>query len=158
MAPVDAAHFRQLLGRFATGVAVLATRDSSGGPVGMTVNTLTSVSLDPPLILVCVDRLHETHAALLTADHFVVSVLASDQEAISRRFATGDARFAGVGYQLTDRGVAVVDGALAHLECDVYERHPAGDHTVFFGRVVGGAVSERRPLLYYRSGYSSLSG
>lgn len=158
MASVDAAHFRQLLGRFATGVAVLATRDASGGPVGMTVNTLTSVSLDPPLVLVCVDRLHETHTALLTTDHFVVSVLASDQEAISRRFATGDARFDGVGYRLNDRGVPVLDGVLAHLECDVYERHLAGDHTVFFGRVVGGAVSERRPLLYYRGGYSSLSG
>ena len=158
MAPVDAAHFRQLLGRFATGVGVLATRDAAGSPVGMTVNSLTSVSLDPPLILVCVDRQHETHAALLDAEYFVVSMLASGQEAISRRFATGDARFDGIGYRLSDRGLAVLDGALAYLECEVYERHEAGDHTVFFGRVIGGDVTERSPLLYYRGGYSSLRG
>jgi len=124
----------------------------------MTINTLTSVSLDPPLILVCVDCQHDTHAALLTADHFVVSMLASDQEALSRRFASGDSRFDGVGYRLSDRGIAVLDGAVAYLECDVHEQVEAGDHTVFFGRVVGGDVTERRPLLYYRGGYTSLSG
>jgi len=158
MGSVDASRFRQLLGRFATGVAVLATRDRNDQPIGMTINTLTSVSLDPPLILVCVDRQHDTHTALLDADHFVVSILASDQEALSRRFAIGDSRFDGVGYRLSDRGVAMLDGAIAHLECDVNGRYEAGDHTVFFGRVVGGDVTERRPLLYYRGGYTSLNG
>lgn len=150
--------FRQLLGRFATGVTVLTTRASPGGePIGMTASSVASVSLDPPLVLVSVDRRHEMHAALEAASHFVLNVLAADQEALSRRFAADEPnRFGGVGFRPNKQGIAVLDGVLAHIECEKQAVVPAGDHTVFFGLVVGGSVTDRRPLLYYRGGYAGL--
>jgi flavin reductase (DIM6/NTAB) family NADH-FMN oxidoreductase RutF len=149
--------FRQLLGRFATGVTVLTTRTPGGDPIGMTASSVASVSLEPPLVLVSVDRHHQMHAALEGASHFVLNVLAADQEALSRRFAA-DApnRFDGVGFRPNKQAIAVLDGLLAHIECEKQAAIPAGDHTVFVGLVVGGSVSDRRPLLYYRGGYAGL--
>ncbi len=149
---------RQLLGRFATGVTVVTTRAPGGGePIGMTASSVASVSLDPPLLLVSVDRRHDMHAALEKASHFVLNVLAADQEALSRRFAA-DApnRFGGVGSHPNKQGLAVLDGVVAHIECEKQAAIPAGDHTVFVGLVVGGNVTDRRPLLYYRGGYAGL--
>jgi flavin reductase (DIM6/NTAB) family NADH-FMN oxidoreductase RutF len=152
--------FRQLLGRFATGVTVLTTRapgESGGEPIGMTASSVASVSLDPPLVLVSVDRRHDMHAALEQASHFVLNVLAADQEALSRRFAADEPnRFSGVGFHPNKQGIAVLDGVVAHIECEKQAAIPAGDHTVFVGLVVGGAVTDRRPLLYYRGGYAGL--
>lgn len=149
--------FRQLLGRFATGVTVLTTRTPAGEPIGMTASSVASVSLHPPLLLVSVDRRHEMHAAMEAASHFVLNVLAADQEALSRRFAADQMdRFDGVGYRPNKQGIAVLDGVLAHIECDKHSAVPAGDHTLFVGIVVGGSVTDRRPLLYYRGGYSGL--
>lgn len=159
MSGVDAAQFRQLLGRFATGVSVVTARRADGVPVGMTASSLASVSLDPPLLLVSVDRSNDMYAALQTAPHFAVNILAFDQEALSRAFAAvAPNRFDGVGYRESRRGVPLLDGALAHVECDKHSSVPAGDHTVFFGLVTGGTVTDRRPLLYYRGGYASLGG
>ena len=158
---VDAAHFRDLLGRFVTGVTVLTTRDPNGRPIGMTASSVASVSLDAPQLLVCVDRGHEMHAAMVAARHFALSVLAADQEALSRRFAAdageGD-RFDGAAYRESEQGLPVLDGVLAHIKCEKINAVPAGDHTVFIGLVVGGSVTERRPLLYYRGGYAGLGG
>ncbi|MGH7613600.1 MAG: flavin reductase family protein [Gemmatimonadales bacterium] len=157
MSGVGAAQFRQLLGCFATGVSVLTARAVDGRPVGMTASSLASVSLDPPLLLVSVDRANEMHHALEAAPHFVVNVLAADQEALSRAFAADDAnRFDGVGYRESRHGVPLLDGALAYIECVRHAAVPGGDHTVFFGLVTGGAVTDRRPLLYYRGGYANL--
>ncbi len=154
---VEPALFRQLLGRFATGVTVLTTRSTGGEPVGMTASSVASVSLDPPLVLVSVDRGHEMHAALAAAPHFVLNVLAADQEALSRRFAADEPnRFMGVGFHPNKQGIAVLDGVLAHIECEKQTAIPAGDHSVFIGLVVGGTVTEGRPLLYYRGGYAGL--
>ncbi|MGH7673517.1 MAG: flavin reductase family protein [Gemmatimonadales bacterium] len=151
--------FRQLLGRFATGVTVLTTRTPAGDPIGMTASSIASVSLDPPLLLVSVDRRHDMHAALDAAAHFVLNILAADQEALSRRFAADEPdRFGGVGYRPNKQGIAMLDGVLAHIECEKRTAVPAGDHTVYLGLVIGGAVTERRPLLYYRGGYASLHG
>lgn len=151
--------FRQLLGRFATGVTVLTTRTLTGDPIGMTASSVASVSLDPPLVLVSVDRRHDMHAALDAASYFVLNILAADQEALSRRFAADEPdRFGGVGYRPNKQGIAVLDGVLAHIECEKRTAVPAGDHTVYLGLVIGGAVTERRPLLYYRGGYASLHG
>ena len=155
---VEPALFRQMLGRFATGVTVLTTRSPRGGPIGMTANSLSSVSLQPPLVLVAVERIHDMHGAMEAATHFIFNVLAEDQEALSRRFAAADVppgRFDGVGYTESKHGIAVLDGVLAHIECEKHATVPAGDHTVFIGLVTGGAVSERRPLLYYRGGYGA---
>lgn len=149
--------FRQLLGRFATGVAVLTARDAAGEPAGMTVNSIASVSLDPPLLLVCIERAAAAHDALVAAEHFAVNVLAEDQEELSRRFAGPEqARFDGVGYVEGSGGVPLLDGTVARIECERDAVHPGGDHSILVGRVVGGTSSEDRPLLYYRGGYGAL--
>jgi len=151
---VEPALFRQLLGRFATGVTVLTTRTPGGEPIGMTASSVASVSLDPPLVLVSVDRRHDMHAALDAASQFVLNILAADQEAVSRRFAADEPnRFSGVGFHLNKQGIAVLDGVLAHVECEKQTAIAGGDHTVFIGLVLGGNVTDRRPLLYYRGGY-----
>lgn len=159
MPGADPALFRQLLGRFATGVTVVTTRDPAGRPIGMTASSVASVSLQPPLVLVSVDQANDMHPALHAAPRFVLNVLAADQEAISRRFAAEHPdRFEGLGYRETKHGIPVLDGVVASIECDKHAEAPGGDHTVFFGVVTGGSVSDRRPLLYYRGGYTGLAG
>jgi flavin reductase (DIM6/NTAB) family NADH-FMN oxidoreductase RutF len=159
MPGADPAQFRQLLGRFATGVTVLTTRDPAGRPVGMTASSVASVSLEPPLVLVSVDQKNDMYPALRAARRFVLNVLAAGQEAVSRRFAEDHPnRFDGIGYRETDHGIPVLEGVLASIECEKQSEAPGGDHTVFFGLVTGGAVSDRRPLLYYRGGYVGLGG
>src|SRR5213593_3966607 len=99
------------------------------------------------------------HGALKTAQRFVLNVLAADQEAISRRFAADHPnRFDGVGYSETKHRIPVLEGVLASIECEKQAEAPGGDHTVFFGLVTGGTVSDRGPLLYYRGGYAGLGG
>ncbi len=159
MPGVDPAQFRQLLGRFATGVTILTTRDARGRPIGMTASAVASVSLEPPLLLVAVSHENDMHAALQAAAHFILNVLAADQEAISRRFAADDLdRFDGIGYRESRHGLPVLDGVLASVECDKHGEVPGGDHTVFFGLVTAGSVTDRSPLLYYRGGYTGLRG
>lgn len=154
---VDAARFRTLLGRFPTGVTVLTTKDAKGGPRGMTASAVAAASLDPPLVLVCVDERAELHPLLKQRVPFVLNVLAADQEALSRRFAAeeGD-RFAGVPFRTTAAGLPLLVGVVAHIECEWHSSFRAGDHTVFVGMVTGGATSDGRPLLHYRGGYGAL--
>jgi len=159
MTGVDAALFRQLLGRFATGVTVITTRNPAGEPEGMTASSVASVSLDPPLLLVSVDHKNVMDQALAHAPAFIVNVLAADQEALSRRFAELESnRFDGVAFHVGKHGLPVLDGVLAHIECAKHSVVDAGDHAVYIGLVTGGAVTDRRPLLYYRGGYANLSG
>lgn len=150
--------FRQLLGRFVTGVTVLTARDAVGNPVGMTASSLASVSLEPPLVSVCIELRASAHDTLVEAEHFVVNVLAEDQEELSRRFAQPQATqdFAGVGWLDGEVGVPRLQGAVAHIECAREATWPGGDHTILLGRVVSGAVGEGRPLVYYRGGYAGL--
>lgn len=151
---VDPAQFRELMGRFATGVTVLTVNGSGGRPLGMTASSLASVSLVPPLVSVCVDHQAELHDAIVAAPVFVVNILESGQEALSRRFADHHQdRFQGVGFHRSPEGLVLLDGALAHLECNRFAGYPAGDHTIIIGRVIGGSTGEGRPLLYYRGGY-----
>jgi flavin reductase (DIM6/NTAB) family NADH-FMN oxidoreductase RutF len=151
--------FRQLLGRFATGVTVLTTRDAAGRPVGMTASSLASVSLAPPLVSVCVDVSAEMHRVLSSSGDFVINVLAAGQQELSRRFAAqpAEGRFQGVAWHETAGGQIVLDGTLARIECERYADFPLGDHTLFVGRVTGGAVLDGEPLLYYRGRYGSLT-
>jgi 3-hydroxy-9,10-secoandrosta-1,3,5(10)-triene-9,17-dione monooxygenase reductase component len=150
--------FRQLLGRFATGVTVITARTTKGEPIGMTANSLSSVSLDPPLVLVSVETVHEMHTTLGGATHWVFNILSSEQEALSRRFAGAEPnRFLGVSYHENDRGIPVIEGTVAHIECEKHAVVPGGDHTIFIGLVVGGDATDKRPLLYYRGGYAGLS-
>jgi flavin reductase (DIM6/NTAB) family NADH-FMN oxidoreductase RutF len=145
------------MGRFATGVTVLTVNGPADRPLGMTASSLASVSLVPPLVSVCVDHEAELHDTILAAPVFVVNVLESRQEALSRRFADQhEDRFEGVGYHRSPEGLVLLDGALAHIECDRFASYPGGDHTIIIGRVIGGSTGDGRPLLYYRGGYGSL--
>ena len=154
---MDAAQFRQLLGRFASGVTVLTVVDSGGRPMGMTATSLASVSLDPPLISVCIDHEAELHDVILKSAEFVVNILSSNQETLARRFSDKhEDRFDGIGYHLSPEGLILLDGTLAHIICERAGEYPGGDHTILIGKVVGGATRSGRPLLYYRGGYAAL--
>jgi flavin reductase (DIM6/NTAB) family NADH-FMN oxidoreductase RutF len=155
---IDPDAFRSVLGRFASGITVLTTRDTKDRDVGMTVSAFCSVSLKPALVQVCVDRTASLYAALVSSSRYGVSILAAEQEALSRRFATADStrRFDGIGYQRGESGVVLLDDALAHLECRIVASHEAGDHTMFVGEVESATARSTRPLLYYRGGYAQL--
>jgi flavin reductase (DIM6/NTAB) family NADH-FMN oxidoreductase RutF len=155
---IDPDSFRSVLGRFASGITVVTTRDAEQRDVGMTVSAFCSVSLDPPLVQACVDRQASLYGALAQSTRFGVSILAAEQEALSRRFATADStrRFDGIGYRRGESGVVLLDDALAHLECRIVASHEAGDHTMFVGEVESATARIARPLLYYRGGYAQL--
>ena len=150
--------FRQLMGRFATGVTVLTTTDpADGAPRGMTASSVASVSLAPPLLSVCVEKEAVLHDLLIQSPTFAVNVLAEEQEELSRRFAGPQtASFDGVGYRTSERGLVLLEGAVAHIECRRVGAHAAGDHTILLGGVIGGAAHDARPLLYFRGGYAGL--
>lgn len=157
MLDVDAAQFRELCGRFATGVVVITALDADGQPAGMTANSFASVSLSPPLISINVEHAAEMHRVLAESPSFTINILESSQEALSRRFAEAHPhRFEGIGHHPGPRGLPALDGALATLECETIHTVPAGDHTILIARVVGGSIHEGRPLLYYRGGYRGL--
>jgi flavin reductase (DIM6/NTAB) family NADH-FMN oxidoreductase RutF len=126
--------------------------------LGRTVSAFCSVSLDPPLVQVCVDREASLLAAWLGSTRYGVSILAAEQEALSRRFATAEStrRFDGIGYRRGESGVVLLDDALAHLECRIVASHESGDHTMFVGEVESATARSTRPLLYYRGGYAQL--
>jgi flavin reductase (DIM6/NTAB) family NADH-FMN oxidoreductase RutF len=155
---IDPDSFRSVLGRFASGITVVTSLDPQGRDVGMTVSAFASASLQPPLISVCIGHAASMHGALHAARRFGVNILASDQEALSRRFAAVESshRFDGIGYERGDSGVVLLDDALAHLECVRVAQHEAGDHTLFIGEVERAVARDARPLLYYRGGYAQL--
>ena len=153
-ASIDSAYYRQVLGHFATGVTVV-TAVHQGMPVGLSVNSFTSVSLDPPLVAFCAARTSATWPHIREAGWFCVNILAEDQEAISRVFATrGADKFRGVGWHPSVSGAPVLSGVLAWIDCTIEEEHAAGDHFLVLGRVRELEVAnERRPLIFYRGGY-----
>jgi len=150
--------FRTALRSFAAGVTVVTTRDREGRPSGMTASAFTSVSLDPPLVLVCVDHTATAYPDFRAHGWFAVNVLRREQEALSRRFAeSGGEKFRGVPCHEGKTGLPLLDGALATLECRVVETHEAGDHTIFVGEVEAASVGGGRPLVYFHGGYHSLT-
>lgn len=154
---IDPDAFRSALGRFASGVTVLTTRDSAGHDFGMTVSAFCSASLVPPLVLACIDRAADSHDVLQGATHFGVSILAESQESLARRFSTvPSGRFDGIGYSRGESGVVLLDDAIGHLECRRMHRFEAGDHSIYVGEVERCEVRHERPLLYYRGGYAQL--
>jgi flavin reductase (DIM6/NTAB) family NADH-FMN oxidoreductase RutF len=151
--------FRRILGHFATGVTVVTTCDAESRPSGLTVSSFASLSLDPPLVLICVDHKSQTYPALRERGRFAVNVLNARQEALSRRFAsTRLDKFDGVAHRLSPLGLPLLDGALAHIECVTVATHVEGDHTIFVGRVERATVAGGEPLLYYRSQYTRIEG
>ena len=154
---MDSARFRQLLGRFATGVTVVTTRLADGRPAGMTVNSLASVSLEPPLLSACIAHAAELYQPLMAAPGFVVNILEASQEILARRFAGSHPdRFGGVGHRDSPGGLPILDGAIAWMECAPHATFPGGDHTILVGRLLHGATTDGAPLVYYRGGYTDL--
>jgi flavin reductase (DIM6/NTAB) family NADH-FMN oxidoreductase RutF len=156
---VDPRRLRAAMGHFATGVGVLTAADAAGRPFGTTANAISSLSLDPPLVLACLRRESETLAAVRETGRFAVNLLAAGQCELSDRFARRDfpGLWDGVAHRLPD-GVPVLDGALAAVECAVHEIADGGDHVIVIGRVldVEHPVEHVDPLVYYRGAYAEL--
>jgi flavin reductase (DIM6/NTAB) family NADH-FMN oxidoreductase RutF len=154
--PLDAARFRHTMGHLATGVTVVTVRTPQGG-LGMTASAVGSLSLEPPLLLVCVGHEATIHDTLLEADRFGVSVLAADQEALARRFADRSRqRLETAELELSPGGVPILRGALARIECRLHGHFPAGDHTIVTGLLDWSDVGTGRPLCYFRGGFGEL--
>lgn len=152
---------RELMGRFATGVTVVAARQ---GPflAGMTANAIATISIDPPILMASIARKAETHAAIIGSHAFSVSVLADDQLELAECFArpttaTKLKRFCDAPWHEAETGSPILEGALAYFDCRVTERHPGGDHTVFLGEIVAAGYREdAAPLIWYGSRYHRL--
>jgi flavin reductase (DIM6/NTAB) family NADH-FMN oxidoreductase RutF len=155
---VDATEFKHACAQFATGVTIAGVRDASGTPHGLTVNSFTSVSLHPPLILICLGHEASVIEYFRAATHFGISVLEEEQKSLSDHFARkGHDRFDGVAWHPGKTGVPLLDGVLATVECSVEQRVRAGDHDLFIGEVRHIQVRPGRPLIYFASKYRALA-
>lgn len=152
---IDTAEFRRVMGHFPTGVTVVATVQDDGRPCGLTVNAFCSVSLEPSLVLVCVEHGSDSHDCIRESGIFAVNVLGGEKgETLSRLFSSyGTDKFEGVAYRIERTGAPVLELALAWLDCRVTREMAAGDHTIFVGEVLAGDAADGPPLVYYRGGY-----
>ena len=156
--PIDTTAFREVLRNWASGVTVVTTR--SGDKMhGMTVSAFSSVSADPPLVLVCANQSSTTHEVIQQGGLFTVNILASHQADISNLFASPideDLRLDSVSWSEGATGAPLIDGAVACLECEVHNAHREGSHTIYIGRVEAVHTNDADPLLYYAGGYRAL--
>lgn len=149
--------FRRACGRFATGVAIATVLDRQGAPHGLTVSSFTSVSLDPPLVLICLGHEVTMIESFREARHFGINVLSASQREISERFARkGFDRFTGLSWIPGETGAPLLPGVLAAIECAVEQRVTSGDHDILIGRMVRAQVTEGEPLVYFASAYREL--
>jgi flavin reductase (DIM6/NTAB) family NADH-FMN oxidoreductase RutF len=158
-AEIESETFRRVMGHFVTGVTVVSAFDGRQ-PFGITVNALSSVSLDPPLVMIALDRRRFLTPIVRAAGQYAVNILSEEQQALSDCFAgapvePGRDAFCGAAWHLGDSGLPLVDGAIAALECSVVETFSAGDHDLFIGRVdtLANDPAQPMPLLYYRRRY-----
>ncbi len=151
----DPRAFRDALGHFATGVTIVTTRDAEGEPVGVTVNSFASVSLEPPLVLWSLAKKSWSLPAFQQAGHYAVHVLASDQQALSDRFARASTdKFGGLDVVEGEGGAPLLAGCAAVFECSVEHRYEGGDHLILVGRVLNFSSAEQAPLLFHRGRYA----
>lgn len=155
----DTRALRNALGRFATGVAIVTAIDPDGQPIGLTVNSFSAVSLDPALVLWCLDNNSHNLAAFRKASHHAINILAANQQELSNRFATWPAdRFAGLPWQAGIGGAPVFPGSCAIFEVANETAHAGGDHTIFIGRVERfGERVDLAPLLFHAGQYRALA-
>src|SRR5690348_5112403 len=154
MAAIDPLELRRAFGTFMTGVTVITTHGADGSPRGFTANSFTSVSLDPPLVLVCIAKTASSYAVFSETRHFAISVLAEDQKSVSGVFASKAAdKFAQVAWHVRATGAPVMDGAAASFDCATHEVIDAGDHIILLGRVVDFVHTSSTPLGYCRGAY-----
>ena len=155
---VDPKELRRLMGHFATGVTIITTRGADGTPYGLTANAFTSLSLDPPLCLVCVDRKAESFAHFYDSKVFTVNILTCEQQELSNRFAkSGGDKFTGVPTVPGHHGAPLIAGALAHIECTITDTLEGGDHVIHVGCVEHMHMDSGEPLLFYQGRYRKLA-
>jgi flavin reductase (DIM6/NTAB) family NADH-FMN oxidoreductase RutF len=156
---LDSRAFRDALGHFATGVAVVSVTNSEGGAMGLTINSFASVSLEPPLVLWSLDRGSDRFQALMKVDQFGINILGQEHKDLSHRLSRkGQSGLAPEELVSGPNGVTLVRSAIASFECDVFQRVDAGDHVIFIGRVLGCAqAAHEEPLVYFRGAYRSLA-
>jgi flavin reductase (DIM6/NTAB) family NADH-FMN oxidoreductase RutF len=154
------AALRAVMACFPTGVTVVAARDSSGEPIGLTVNSFTSVSLEPPLVLICIGHGSSSHDPIIDARGFTISVLSASQGEVAMRFATrpSEGRFDDVEWRPAPSGHPVIEGAAAWLDCVIDEVITAGDHSILLGRTVACGAGEDPALVFHRGVMGSTEG
>jgi 4-nitrophenol 2-monooxygenase / 4-nitrocatechol 4-monooxygenase, reductase component len=153
---IDEGRFKAAMSHFTSGVTIVTT-EHAGTPYGMTVASFASLSLNPPLVLVCIERSAKSHDAIADAGKFGVSILAHSQQAVSGRFASKlDDKFTGVAVRRGELGIPLIEDAICTLECRVHAQLPGGDHTIFVGEVTDAQMIDGPPLVYYRSSYREL--
>jgi flavin reductase (DIM6/NTAB) family NADH-FMN oxidoreductase RutF len=147
--------FRAVMRRFPTGVTIVTTLGDDGKPKGFTANAFASVSLEPPMVLVCVNRLARSHPMIALSEKFCVNILTLEQEEWAVRFALRDRGdpFEHLAYHPGSTGSPIIDGALGYLDCELAEEHSAGTHTIFLGNVIGCGYRDGVPLGYFDAGY-----
>lgn len=156
--PISENEFRNALSRFASGVSVVTTSDSQGRFYGITVSAFCSVSLNPPLVLICIEKSTASHYAFRESRAFIVNVLEHSQISLSERFAApAPDKFENVAYTPGILGIPSLDGVLANIDCRISEIYEGGDHSVIIGAVESTRVSSGGPLLYFRGRYGSLA-
>jgi flavin reductase (DIM6/NTAB) family NADH-FMN oxidoreductase RutF len=156
--PVTSEEFRAALSRFPSGVTVVTTCDAEGRFHGITVSAFCSLSLDPPRVLICIEKTTGSHEALLESKAFIVHMLSAEQRDISERFAsTIENKFEGIDIETGLDGIPVLLGCIANLECRVTNSYDGGDHSIFVGEVEKSTVHDGDPILYFRGGYRALS-
>ena len=157
-APVTSEEFRRACGRFATGVTIASVLDGEGTPHGLTVSSFVSVSLDPPLVLICLGHAVSVIDIFRASPYFGINVLAENQRELSERFARkGYDRFDGLKWERGETGVPLLPGVLAAIECAVERRVTAGDHDIFVAEMVAARVDEGEPLIHFASRYRRLA-
>jgi flavin reductase (DIM6/NTAB) family NADH-FMN oxidoreductase RutF len=155
--PVSPDEFREALSRFASGVSVVTTCGSDGKPHGMTVSAFCSVSLIPPRVLICIEKITASHTAFAESGAYVVNVLHRSQMPLSERFANpAEDKFSDITFHAGIEGIPVLDNALANIECRITHTFDGGDHTIFLGSVENVNCHDGDPLIYYRSEYRGL--
>jgi flavin reductase (DIM6/NTAB) family NADH-FMN oxidoreductase RutF len=155
--PIDEAAFKLAMSQFASGVTIVTT-EHEGKQYGMTVASFASLSLRPPLVLICIEKSVKSHDAIAAAGVFGVNILTADQSDISGRFASKiDDKFSGVATSRGTLGVPLITRALCSIECRVRDQLPGGDHSIFVGEVTEAHVDDGTPLVYYRSGYHRIA-
>jgi len=157
--PIEEQQFRRVLGHFAAGVAIVTTVGDHGTPYGLTATAFTSVSLEPPLVLVCVDKGAESHPRFCAARVFAVNFLRVDHEHLSRRFAvSGGDKFKDLVVTRGVTGAPLLPEALGYLECRIVDIFEGGDHSIFLGQVEAGDARDGDPLLHFRGAYRQIAG
>ena len=150
--------FRQCLGQFATGVTVVSCRDQDGKPCGITANSFSSVSLEPPLVLWNIAKVSNSLGAYLNAEHFVINILSSQQQLLATHFAKSEnGLFDDIGSKDSQHSVPILSDTLAHLECSTHAIHDCGDHHIIVGEVIDFRLSDNEPLIFYGGNYTGVN-